>query len=144
MGLVTHHSSLSIEERRLSLTMKTLFVNPPNDNPMTDLKAIEPPIWCAILAGLQRELETDVSIWDVEVDSVLPTIDYDRVFMVVMGSNPSVSSTPKMPIALKLGDYFKGKGASVLFTGLHIPIPGAFLPFTRDLVKIAPAWDLID
>src|SRR3990167_7323100 len=99
MGLVTHHSSLSIEERRLSLTMKTLFVNPPNDNPLTDLKAIEPPIWCALLAGEQREGGHDVAIWDVEVNPIMPGTTYEQIIIVVMGSNPSVSSTPKMPAA---------------------------------------------
>src|SRR3990167_7688691 len=102
--------------------MKTLFVNPPNDNPMTDLKAIEPPVWCAILAGKRREEGHDVVIWDAEVDPLIPELhgdEIDRIVLVVMGSNPSVSSTPKMPAALQLAEQLGGKGISICLSGLH-------------------------
>ena len=132
--------------------MKTLFVNPPNDNPMTDLKAIEPPIWCALLAGEQRQWGHDAAIWDAEVEPVMPKLDCDTIVIVVMGSNPSVSSTPKMSATLKLADSLKGKGASILLSGLH-PMTYAgkkdypwvvSFPLMEELTRITPSWDLLD
>ena len=124
--------------------MKMLFVNPPNDNPMTDLKAIEPPIWCALLAADFRKQGHDVAIWDAEVDPVIPEMNYDQVQIVVMGSNPSVSSTPKMPIALQLAKQLEDKGIFVTLTGLHLMtefLRISLIPIMEKLVGVHPAWD---
>lgn len=133
--------------------MKILFVNPPDDNPMSELKAIEPPIWCLLLAAQARQDGSEVAIWDANIDPLSPLFDYARVYIVVMGSNPSASSTPKMPQALSLAEKLKGKGASIVLTGLHpMALAGGkdypwigYFPSVKELIEIKmPAWDLID
>ena len=119
---------------------------------MTDLKAIEPPIWCALLAACQRKQGHKVAIWDAETDPVMPELNYDWVHIVVMGSNPSASSTPKMPQAIKLYQAIKSDKIKVILQGLH---PITRIGLSDDtwvahytaiglLADVTPAWDLID
>ena len=134
--------------------MKILLVNPPNDNPMTDLKAIEPPVWCALLASHHRRCGKDVTIWDAEVEPVMPEMNYDTVIIVVvMGSNPSVSSTPKMPKALEITDRLQSVSAKyITLTGLHLMSKDGWKDYYstegilngQALRTLTPAWDLID
>ena len=138
--------------------MRILFINPPNDNPLTDLKAIEPPIWCALLASDFRDGGHDVTIWDAEVDPIMPEMNYDQVQIVVMGSNPSVSSTPKMPQAFEIARRLKNKVISVALSGLHPMAKNPFLetdvfksypetyifPKIEQLAGLMPTWDLVD
>ena len=93
-----------------------------------------------------------MAIWDVEVNPIMPGTTYEQIIIVVMGSNPSVSSTPKMPAALPLAEQLKGEGVSVVLTGLH-PMTHAsekdypwveHFPLMTELTAITPAWDLID
>ncbi len=99
-------------------------------------RAIEPPIWCALLAG-----EGD-SIVDMEITPNFCTTE--RPLIVVMGNNPSASSTPKMPEAYKLMERFP----DALLTGLHPMATGEAtyqIPQPTELVKIKWArWDLLD
>ena len=106
--------------------MKTLFVNPNNRNPMGDLAAIEPPLWLLLMASHYMEDGKDVRALDAEAENLtLPeTVERvlvhnaDEVVIVVMGNNPSVSSTPKFPAAYALWQALKDHMRTYL-TGIH-------------------------
>ena len=63
------------------------------------LAGIEPPLWCALLAGFIRDrgysvkiIDADASSWSVEYTSK-KIIEYspDLVGIIVLGTNPSAS-----------------------------------------------------
>lgn len=70
----------------------------------SSLSGIEPPIWCGLIAGFIREKGYSVKIIDAEAENLSPEdtaakiSEYDPRLagIVVLGSNPSASSTPKM------------------------------------------------
>ncbi len=114
-----------------------ILINPKGSNPFNDFKGTEPPIWCAMLAK-----EGD-RIVDFEVDLGFAH-DKEDILIVVMGNNPSVSSTPKMPEALKiLKEYPQAR-----ITGLHPMATGEAtyqIPPPEELCKIKRArWELLD
>ena len=116
-----------------------ILINPKSDNPYTDLKAIEPPIWCAMLAqDGDRILDTEVEEYIIDEDALI----------VVMGNNPSVSSTPKMPDALRIKRDIEYCGGKADITGLHPMATGEAtyqIPPPEELVKIKRAkWELLD
>lgn len=113
-----------------------ILINPKFNNPFTEYRAVEPPIWCALLAK-----EGD-AIVDNEVEDI-PELKGD-VLIVVMGNNPSVSSTPKMPEAMRL----MRKSPHARITGLHPMAVGQAtypIPPPSELVKTRRArWELLD
>jgi len=119
------------------------LINPP-DLGKPPNAAIEPPIWCAYLAASLREEGEDVTILDAQNLSVeetkkqMLTMDEGVTVAVAMGSNPSASSTPKMPVVEEL------KANCV--AGLHPQALGRdnCIKFPKDLSHLTPAWDLID
>ena len=114
-----------------------ILINPKSNNPCK-FKAIEPPIWCVMLAqDGDRVVYCDVSPRFL--------VDHnDEVLSVVMGNNPSVSSTPKMPQAMEL----KRRHPHAMITGLHPMATGEAtyqIPPPSELVKIKRAkWELLD
>lgn len=119
-----------------------ILINPKSSNLPSELKGIEPPVWCAMLA------KDGDRIYDSEVSPYIDIEHSDEVLIVVMGNNPSVSSTPKMPIALKLKEDLEGIGHCVKITGLHPMATGEAtyqIPPPSELVKIKRAkWGLLD
>lgn len=107
--------------------MKTLFVNPNNRNPLGDLAAIEPPLWLLLMAAHFMEDGKDVRVLDAEAENLTPEETVatvlahspDEVVIVVMGNNPSVSSTPKMAVSETLYAALSGKVRHLYLTGLH-------------------------
>jgi len=100
-------------------------------------RAIEPPIWCALIAK-ENDRIIDMEVTDMNFSSS------DDVVIVVMGSNPSASSTPKMPEALRIKQMIP----HAKLTGLHPMATGEAdidLPTAEELVKIKRArWELLD
>ncbi len=137
-----------------------MIVVNPNHRNRSPQAAIEPPIWCAMIAGWLRDKYKEVSILDAEAEELTTEETAERIrlsgdgsaIILVMGANPSASSTPKMPIAYKLRELLK-PSCKVYFTGLH---PQVVLEeklkkdFTLwrfqmgELSEVTPAWDLID
>jgi anaerobic magnesium-protoporphyrin IX monomethyl ester cyclase len=70
----------------------------------SSLAGIEPPLWCALLAAFVREHGHTVKIFDAEAENWSPQGTADKIAaenprltaVIVLGSNPSASSTPKM------------------------------------------------
>ena len=117
-----------------------ILINPKSNIPYTDLKAIEPPIWCGMLAkDGDRIIDYDVP----EKGTIVPEKGTD-ILIVAMGNNPSVSSTPKMPEVYKLLDKYP----HAKLTGLHPMATGEAtyqIPPPSELVKIKRArWELLD
>lgn len=93
------------------------------------LAAIEPPVWCASLAAFIRERGYSVKILDAEAENLSPDDAAALVAqsnprlaaVVVLGSNPSASSTPKMTAAGELLRAMKKKspGVKTIACGLH-------------------------
>ncbi|KKK78530.1 hypothetical protein LCGC14_2842640, partial [marine sediment metagenome] len=118
MVTCTSPLDLAIKEQKSS---KIVLVNPNNRKP-NPLSAIEPPIWLGMIASTMDCVVVDaeaenLSVWDT-VERVL-RYDPDKVIIVVMGANPSASSTPKMPIARKVAELLESTKIPVLLTGLH-------------------------
>jgi len=113
-----------------------IIVNP-NSKVPGKFSAIEPPIWCAYLAA-----DGD-RIVDLQVEKAITINNGEDVLIVVMGNNPSASSTPKMLEVQKLLRQIP----NAKIAGLH-PIATEEatypMPTREELVKITPRWDLID
>lgn len=71
------------------------------------LSGIEPPLWCGLIAGFIREKGHSVTILDAEAENFSPQQTAQKIAelnpilagIIVLGSNPSASSTPKMTAA---------------------------------------------
>lgn len=71
------------------------------------LSGIEPPLWCALIAAFIREKGYTVKIIDAEAENLSPVQTAKSIAehnpllagIIVLGSNPSASSTPKMTAA---------------------------------------------
>ena len=106
--------------------MKTLLINPNHRIPLGDIPAIEPPLWLSLMASHFLEDGKEVEVLDAEAENLnhhqvierVSKINPGMVIIVVMGNNPSVSSTPKMPEAELLQDVL-GKYVHTFLTGLH-------------------------
>lgn len=110
-----------------------LLVNPSskleNYGPLTPFSAVEPPLWCALLAAYVRERGHSVAILDAEAEGLgvedtakrIVTANPLLTAIIVLGINPSVSSTPKMTAVTKLVKVLKKKAPDlkVLVGGLH-------------------------
>ena len=111
-----------------------LFVNPNAKKDVygtlaSELAGIEPPIWCGLKAAYLREKGFNVKIIDAEgenlsqVDTAKKITSEDLLYVdiVVMGLNPSASSTPKM-VAVKelIFEIRKRKSdMKIMLSGLH-------------------------
>jgi radical SAM superfamily enzyme YgiQ (UPF0313 family) len=93
------------------------------------LAGIEPPLWCALLAAFIRGRGSSVRILDAEAESLSPEATAARITeanpllagVIVLGSNPSASSTPKMTAAGELLRALKEKAPHIrtVIGGLH-------------------------
>lgn len=71
------------------------------------LSGIEPPLWCGLIAAFIREKNYSVKIIDAEAENLSPEQTANKIAeynpllaaIIVLGSNPSASSTPKMTAA---------------------------------------------
>ncbi|PIQ89620.1 MAG: B12-binding domain-containing radical SAM protein [Candidatus Omnitrophica bacterium CG11_big_fil_rev_8_21_14_0_20_42_13] len=94
-----------------------------------ELAGIEPPIWCALIAAFIRKHGYSVGIVDADVDNLSPEEAAEKIIrlnpllagIVVLGTNPSASSTPKMPAARNLLNALSKNNNSFLtiLSGLH-------------------------
>lgn len=90
--------------------MTDLVLINPNNRVPSPFAAIEPPLWAGLIAGHYLSNNIDVAIVDAEaegltVDQTIERVNAyqpNEVMIVVMGTNPSVSSTPKMPVTEEL------------------------------------------
>ncbi len=118
-----------------------IIVNP-NNRVSGKFSAIEAPIWCAYLANNGDE------IWDLQVkDSVDLIRTGEEALIVVMGANPSASSTPKMVGARIVEEELKRLNITSRVAGLHPTATGEAsypIPSPQELTKIKPRWDLVD
>lgn len=117
-----------------------IIVNPNQRNPSPQA-AIEAPVWCAYLAKNGDE------IWDLQVMDVNLIGKVDEALIVVMGANPSASSTPKMADVRCIEEELEKINIRSKITGLHpIATDEATypIPSSEELVKLTPRWDLID
>lgn len=119
-----------------------LIVNPPTDNPYPK-RAIEPPIWCAYLAAHLKD--RNPRILDCQEMSEAETrqaLKLRPAIFMAMGSNPSASSTPKMPTIERL------RKVEDMVAGLHPQAVGhrhlVRLPAPGRLVKLTPDWQDTD
>jgi radical SAM superfamily enzyme YgiQ (UPF0313 family) len=112
-----------------------VLVNP-NNRIVSPFAAVEPPLWLGLLASHFRDKGNVVSILDAEAmdwsaseaAQRIRELDPKWILIVVMGNNPSVSSTPKMVATKKIIDFLIGE-YKIVVTGLH---PSALPRQTRD------------
>ena len=124
-----------------------LLVNPSNrarssGDLESDLAGIEPPLWCGLKAAFIREKGYSVEIIDACAEGWSPEYTAERIIerkplltdIVVLGTNPSASSTPKMPGVRALLTTLKNKAPETrtVLSGLH---PSALPERTLDEEK---------
>ena len=95
----------------------------------SSLSGIEPPLWAGLMAAFVRQHGYSVEIIDAEAENWDPVETAERVVacnpllvnIVVLGSNPSASSTPKMTAAGEIASAVKRRAPhqKLLFSGLH-------------------------
>ncbi|MFC1988634.1 B12-binding domain-containing radical SAM protein [Chloroflexota bacterium] len=93
------------------------------------LSGVEPPLWAALTAAFVRQHGYSVNILDAEAENLSSDSSADRIAgyaplltgIIVLGSNPSASSTPKMTAAGETAAALKRKApdAKIIFGGLH-------------------------
>ena len=93
------------------------------------LSGIEPPLWCGLIAGFIRKNGFSVKIIDAEAENYSPQQVADQIAeqnpllaaIIVLGSNPSASSTPKMTAAGNILRLLKTNAPEIktLLGGLH-------------------------
>jgi len=93
------------------------------------LSGIEPPLWCGLIAGFIRNKGYCVKILDAEGENLSPEETAEKIAdlkpalagIIVLGSNPSAASTPKMTAAGETLALLKKKAPYIrtLLGGLH-------------------------
>ena len=93
------------------------------------LSGIEPPLWCGLLAGFIREHGYTVKIIDAETENWDPEHVAKKITendpllagIIVLGANPSASSTPKMTAVNETLTALKKKAPHIktILGGLH-------------------------
>ena len=120
MVTCTFPSGSVVKEQK---SYKTVLINPKNRRPSL-LSAIEPPIWLGMIASTMDCVVIDAEAENLSIsETVKRASGYGNVIIVVMGANPSASSTPKMPVSVKLYEelsrLFVNDYRKVYLTGLH-------------------------
>jgi len=114
--------------------LDVLFVNPNAKKAVygtlaSELAGIEPPLWCGLKAAYCREYGFNVKIIDSEGKNLSPSKTAEiitsenplYVDIVVMGLNPSASSTPKMIAVKELISEIRSRkpNMKIMLSGLH-------------------------
>jgi radical SAM superfamily enzyme YgiQ (UPF0313 family) len=120
-----------------------LIVNP-NNRLNSPFSAVEPPLWASLIASYNNADILDaeaLSLNPQETEQAIRNSGHKDVLIVVMGNNPSVSSTPKMPVAESLADSIRDLNVSL--TGLHPIAAGSIYPVVKTPFKGYPKvqWD---
>jgi anaerobic magnesium-protoporphyrin IX monomethyl ester cyclase len=119
--------------------LNILLVNP-NNRIQSPYAGIEPPLWLGLIASDFIRQGKEVCILDAEalnlsVENTVREITLynpKKVILIVMGNNPSVSTTPKMVVTKKIVDRLIGD-VPLYVTGLH---PSALPKQTHDELGI--------
>lgn len=95
----------------------------------SSLSGIEPPLWCGLLAGFIREHGYSVKIIDADAENWSPEYTAEKIAeynpllagIIVLGANPSASSTPKMTAVNETLTALKKKTPHIktIIGGLH-------------------------
>ncbi|MBA7573505.1 Anaerobic magnesium-protoporphyrin IX monomethyl ester cyclase [subsurface metagenome] len=95
----------------------------------SSLSGIEPPLWCGLIAAFIRERGYSVKIIDAEAKNWSPEYTAEKIAeynpllagIIVLGSNPSASSTPKMTFTHEILNVLKRKAPYIktIMGGLH-------------------------
>lgn len=114
--------------------MDLLLINPGNRSQTygklgVSLAGIEPPIWCALIAAYVKEKGFSAEIIDADAENLSPTEVAGRIVernplladILVLGTNPSASSTPKMTAVTETLAALKEKAPALktILGGLH-------------------------
>ena len=131
--------------------MKIVLVNP-NNRIQSRFAGIEPPLWAGLIAAHHLHVGREVSVIDAEALNLTPLETIvsihrerpDKVIIVVMGNNPSVSSTPKMPISELLASQLSQYDVSL--AGLHPNAAGSRYNIIKQPFIGMPdmPWELLD
>ena len=95
----------------------------------SSLSGIEPPLWCGLIAAFIQEHGYSVKILDAEAENWSPEYTAEKIAehdpllagIIVLGSNPSAASTPKMTASSELLTALKKKAPHIktILAGLH-------------------------
>ncbi|MFH1957668.1 MAG: radical SAM protein [bacterium] len=93
------------------------------------LAGIEPPVWCGLKASFIRDKGYKVRIIDADAEGWAPEYTVEKIIeirpllteIVVVGTNPSASSTPKMSGVRNLLNALKDREPQIktVLSGLH-------------------------
>lgn len=140
-----YHSSLKAWEHKLLFInhkryiemaekIDLVLVNPGNRKQAygklaDSLSGIEPPFWCGLIASFIRKHNYSVKIIDADAENWTPEYivgkiaEYNPILVsiIVLGTNPSASSTPKMAAVREILRALKKKAPwiKIVLGGLH-------------------------
>ncbi len=115
-------------------SVDVLFVNPNAKKAVygilaSELAGIEPPLWCGLKAAYLRGEGLNVKIIDAEGKNLSPSDTSEQITserplyvdIVIMGLNPSASSTPKMVAVKELISEIRSRkpNMKIMLSGLH-------------------------
>jgi hypothetical protein len=93
------------------------------------LSGIEPPLWAGLIAAFIREHGYSVKIIDADAENWSPEYTAEKIVkysptlaaIIVLGTNPSASSTPKMTAVGEVLSALKRKNPDIktILVGLH-------------------------
>ncbi|UCB56923.1 MAG: cobalamin-dependent protein [Candidatus Omnitrophota bacterium] len=93
------------------------------------LAGIEPPLWCGLIAGFVRKYGYSVEIIDADAENWSPEYTAEKIAecnpllagVIVFGTNPAVSATPKMAAVRETLKELKNKAPNIttILGGLH-------------------------
>src|SRR3990167_5168583 len=106
--------------------MDAVLVNP-QSRKIGNLSAIEPPIWAGMMADNYLQQGLKVAIIDADAEKLthnqiaerISKLKPSEIVIVVMGINPSASSTPKMTGAIQLAQSLESLNIPITLAGLH-------------------------
>lgn len=111
-----------------------LLVNPGNRQQTysqlaSEFSGIEPPIWCGLHAAFIRQKGYSVKIIDADAEDLDPIQVVCQIIknspllveIIVLGTNPSASSTPKMAVVREILNGLREKAPHIktILSGLH-------------------------
>jgi len=121
-------------KEKMTEQLELLLVNPGARAQMygklaSSLLGIEPPIWCGLIAAFIRQHGYSVKIIDAEAENWSPEYTAEKIAaynpllagIIVLGANPSASSTPKMTVAGEVLTALKKKAPHIktILGGIH-------------------------
>ncbi len=110
----------------MTVPLDLLLVNPGNRSLIyqdlgESLTAVEPPLWCRLIAGYVRDRGFSVALQDMEVDGLWPEEEPRLIAIVAFGHQPSASTQQMAGVGDLIASLRQGyPGSRIILIGGHV------------------------